>query len=290
MIKSIDSYFKGQKNGQAVITMNKLPLPLKYRKIGRRREITFDTSTVTYKATNYLPLKLVFMESKIASCYIAQVARVGSISGTKIVKYILKLLKKFECPSAYLDDQSSIECEGISVPFSLLRILGGGSSFYEKFGFKRVISDFSFISEDELQTYLKKLRAVKIADVKKKYLKCLDLIVKSANTGDVVMIEDVYLRIQFNSPAALGDITSNILTIIDIFDTYDPDDKNTFGDLFLAMYKKRCSDFDIIEKFVLNGAFYRFVLNNNEVKFPFKKYYMEIDRVLNGTCYYKIEL
>lgn len=153
-----------------------------------------------------LPFKIAFLDMEKAiinnNCYIANIQKIETISGTIMVEIVLKLLKILHVEKAILHDGAHIDCGNSEVDLSFFKLLEKGITFYQKFGFKFKMQKYAsdIISYDStenmvkvLHKNLKDIHKIKLDYYREAYVKILDIIKQIIKNQDYDNVK-IYLH------------------------------------------------------------------------------------------------
>ena len=125
-------------------------------------------------------------------------------SGTIAVNLVIRLCSYLNVNYAYIDEDSHVKCEknnkndyynkmniypywknnNIRLSLKLLKLLTAGNTFYNRFGFKLNVKDYSKINNAIIQ-----VQKIKMADILKINIKMRDIISKVIENGDIDKIK-----------------------------------------------------------------------------------------------------
>lgn len=106
---------------------------------------SFEYYTLYSKKNGYYIFRVVFIDyltKKIDNgCYLEDIHKTHNYTGTEIVQFVLHLLKKLSIERVHLIDDAKIKG---SIPLSWYKFLEKGETFYQRFGFKLILSQNFF--------------------------------------------------------------------------------------------------------------------------------------------------
>jgi len=98
---------------------------------------------IEFRDNYLLPFKIDFIDTckyKLNNnCYIANITKIENISGSTMVKLVLKILKILKVHIATLYDDTNIKCGDTKIGLSYFKLIEKQQSFYQKFGFKYML-------------------------------------------------------------------------------------------------------------------------------------------------------
>lgn len=131
-----------------IIKYNKLEIPSIFTLIKEN----YNPNKLSYYSLRYdidqkdrtmpmFPFKITFLDYatmvKNNDCYINNIHKTNTISGSEMVEFILYLLKKLGVERAVLHDGTRIHCgDGHEIDLSFFKLIEKNITFYQKFGFK----------------------------------------------------------------------------------------------------------------------------------------------------------
>lgn len=170
-----------------------------------------------YERDEYLlPFKLDFVDKCLFklnnNCYIAQLTKTDKVSGTEMVKIILKFLKKIHVKRATLSDDSSIKCgDGNKLGLSYFKLIQKQETFYHRFGFRYLLKcakckDFynKLTTQHAIKTFLNgivtRIKEIKLQDLIKSYQKILNIMIYAIRNR---LYEEVSIVKEYNNGALI---------------------------------------------------------------------------------------
>ena len=141
-------------------------------------------------------IKLLNTEFKKNEAYIGNISKNKKHkvnSGTIAVNLAIRLCSYLNVSYAYLGDNSTVKCKinnqnfnssNIRVSLKLLKLLTIGNTWYEQFGFKLNVKDYSKINKAIIQ-----VQKIKMADILKINIKMRDIISNAIKNGTINKIK-----------------------------------------------------------------------------------------------------
>lgn len=261
---------------------------------------------IEYRDNYLLPFKIDFIDTckyKLNNnCYIANITKIENISGTMMVKFILKILKILKVHIATLYDDTNIKCGDAKIGLSYFKLIEKQQSFYQKFGFKYVLKcsareDFfnTFRSDRSINKFLlsiideiKKITFQSLLEFYQTILNVLTEVAESKNYDDIMLIKGqnkgyiVYEK-DINKKKIKGfikDIQQFIQNITEASKKY-----HSMYELMIDSFYNNCSQYsffiDILMNHVLLGVKYK----NKEIIHNFKKPFYELYSIKDLRLY-----
>jgi len=252
------------------IKYNKIIVPVVLSKDIYRKcfSLYYDVADRSY---NLFPFKILFMNIITMVndnvSYISNIHKTDEISGSNMIKLVIKINKVLGVKKSLLFDGTTIKCFNSEHDLSFIKLLEKKTSFYMKFGFKFIMepsNDFiKFNSNEEKHKFIcnliDKSKKIEIKEVKKIILKTLDLLNR--------IIKDQGYNLLKIKNTKVNDITNSwyITSNDDIFNKLLIDCKSVLDLLSKSkdkyLYKfmiklfndsNQCIKYDIITKLILD--------------------------------------
>ncbi len=247
--------------------------------------------------------------SKIGSnVYISYIHKLDdpSISGSDIVRFVLKFLKKLNTKKAYLIDRASVECKGTNtkMDLSIIKILTNGLTFYTKLGFKLFLgyvrspeyklSDKQII--EHLNINLDIIRNIKISDILHDYKNIKKIINSVVITGKYdklkIKLLDIYdpgyYDYNNNPDYFIDDNVANIKNLFSEIQIIEPiliagKKYRNLRDLIISLATTQCTEFVIFQKFFLKSDATEILFDKIYIERPYIKAYYTLYKINNES-------
>lgn len=150
--------------------------------------------------TQYIPFALEIAPHDPHAVYIHNIQKVGEISGTQMVHFVLAVCRKLGAQEASLQDAAMVVCKknNREMHLSLISLIKSGKSFYERFGFEA----YPKTKRKRAAAMIRRLQKVKLVTVLKRFEQAVAMLEKaqvSPHTFELVTkglhgYPDVYTR------------------------------------------------------------------------------------------------
>lgn len=222
-------------------------------------------------------------KAKNNNCYIANIHKTDTVSGTNMVTALLKLLKMINAENVELHDGTRVTCptagEHNEIDLSFFKLLERGITFYQKFGFKFVlnsgepyyITDFGTTSNMTrvLQQSLEKFRKIKISYYKDAYIKILDIItdvIKNQDYDNVTVYNYHRIKPYAKNKQQIKDYLMNLVTMInDLLAIVKSTKKIYLVDVLIEKFYESCNLYLKLEDIIMRNMLYGVVYKNKAV-------------------------
>ena len=288
------------------ILYRKNTIPVKMYKTYIHKQYYFTIQYYLVKRTSILkPFLLQFYlksDGKKNDCYIANISKIGKLSGTFLIKFVLFLLKKLWVKNVFIIDGTTVNCASDKMDLSLQKLLTQGKSFYQRFGFKYKVSTqhssykFKIFNDKELETCLwnkvtqfKKIKVETLINIYKKMLDLITLIIKSNSYHKVDIAyfdndksDDVIYEIDKLKKQKCLDILHNTIQILPILL------KNRTKYLYQILetyFTQNCKKYMIIINNIIYDNLLFIKYHKTKIMFPNKNLYQLINYIRHLELY-----
>jgi hypothetical protein len=126
-----------------------------------------------------------FTHERNNNCLLANIHKSRNLSGTDIMKIIIKFMQKINVENVYLSDGTKVSCdENNKFDLSLFKLIEKGKTFYQRFGFKfipkslweKIIFKNENTVNRELSICLENINRLTCREIKKYYDDMCDII------------------------------------------------------------------------------------------------------------------
>lgn len=281
-------------------------IPIKMYKNYIHKQYYFTIQYYLVKRTSNLkPFLLQFYlksDNRKNDCYIVNISKIGNLSGTLIMKFILSLLTKIGVKTVYIIDGTTVDCGNDKMDLSLQKLLTQGKSFYQRFGFKYKVSTqhspykFKIFNDTELESCLgnkisqfKKIKVETLINIYKNMLDLITLIIKSNSYHkvDIAYFDNdksddvIYEMDKFKKEKCLN-IVCNITQILPIL----LKNSNQYLHQILGTYfTQNCKKYIIIVNNIIYDNLLFIKYNKTKIMFPNKNLYQLIDYIRHLELY-----
>lgn len=288
----------------------KIPVILEYKSLKYKKKYYYQLSyNIGRRETELYPFQIDFItQFNVGNdAYIANINKTDKISGSNMINLVLEILKKLNTNIATLFDGTLVDCtEEIKMDLSFLKLIEKKKSFYEKFGFKYDIyssytKGFFNTNKDlykKLHSDISKFRKIKISYYKKLYTEVINMISTIFIKQDYQNVDikvaqidmwdnDYFYKPKDENRSYLIELISSLENVLRIFNN----SKNTLlYKLMIELFndKKKCIDYGIIMKNIINNRLYLIKYKNKKITFDNLEIFNNIEYIrYNNRLLYK---
>ncbi|AYV78158.1 MAG: hypothetical protein Edafosvirus6_7 [Edafosvirus sp.] len=297
------SLIKKKYGNNFIIQNNDVSLPSKLYKV------TFNYNNMNYYSLIYdmkgedreqylFPFKIDFIDTeykKNNNCYMSNINKTNTISGTEMVETILKLLKILGAKKVTLHDGTRINCHDNEIDLSFFKLIEKGMTFYQRFGFQFAPDEIwlkvKFGTPKNIQSILTKLlsrfRKIKISQLVASYNNILKILFEVIKNQDYEN-----LKIYFIHPVKPYIIpikknrsrVANIINEIDfILSKMVDSNKKYLYELFINLFYNDCYSYILLFDYIINNMFYGVVYKKNKVILKESTLFNDIMNIRNSA-------
>lgn len=289
------------------IMYNNLSIPVKIIRTIKKYNKNTNYYSLIYDSPNRLsflyPLKIDFFDfyesKKNNNCYLANIHKTDTISGTDIMLLAIDFLKKMGVETITLHDDSHITCENkVSLDLSFFKLIEKNITFYQKFGFvfqpKYNIDIYNSFGDEKniniaINDLIKQFRNIKLSYLIYSYQKILDLLFKVVKTQN---FKDFKIFIFHPTEPFISQNKKKLFELIQeidiILNIIMPYEKKYLYELLIDLFYRKCWDYYILENFILTNNFYGVEYKNKKIFLKHVFIFFEIKRI--KECPYKLTL
>lgn len=222
---------------------------------------------------NYLTFMINISRERV---YIANIRKTQDISGSNVVKTVLKFLKLINVKKAYLYDAAHIVCgDKFAYSLSFMQTLKETQTFYKKFGFICMHEEFSFGKDTKLRDKLIKQTVAKIKNI------TIDQVLDMFNNfnkfykknkpvfGNIILfriIDEGNEKIEYNMyPPQTAELLRDIKSIVALLKKYEKDYKYIY-----ELTALECEEYSILNTISEGYRYYEGTIANKTKNETFK--------------------
>lgn len=250
-----------------------------------------------------LPFKIAFLDMEKGiinnNCYIANIHKTETISGSTMVTTVLKLLKVLQVEKATLHDGARIDCFTSEVDLSFFKLLEKGITFYQKFGFKFKMDESSandIINYGSTQNMIKTLHQaldnihkIKLDYYRDAYTKILDIIKLIIKNQDYENVK-IYLHHPYKPFLVQKDkVKETVLSTVRDIDTLLNITKNTkrkyLTELMIDLLYADCSSYLVLEDLIFKNMFSGIKYKNKGIYLKHHAIFRNLQHIRNNSIF-----
>lgn len=294
------------------------------RKYGRKFKIQFDENTlipvilyqvdyphnpkvkyysliydITDREDYLFPFKIDFYDvvnlENNNNCYIANIHKTATISGTQMVNFVIKLLVVLRANKVYLNDGARIDCDNTTIDLSFYKLIERGGTFYQKFGFKFIANEtwhrLNYGTSQNMNHVmlesLRKFKKIKLSYLNAAYEQILDILFAVIRNQDYDNLKIYlghptfpYIIRKQNTFNTVNEIVQEINYILSKTKTSE---RKYLYQLMIDLMKTSCQDYKRIEEFIINNQVYGVKYHRRKILLKHNYIFDDIKIIRNST-------
>lgn len=224
--------------------------------------------------------------------YISDIHKTNDISGTDLVKLCLEINRKLLVRKTYIDDGSSIVCNGYQLSLAFIKLLERKQTFYMKLGFDYEINNcelamFKFASKRELKKKISdiidNIRKIKTSDLITEMNDTIDLITRIVKENYKQKLTVSHARIfpfqTFDVETPANNISfamDDCLKVLPIL--INNRHHKYFYKILVDLFKNKCTDYVLLQSVFCYSTRYQISYGKTTIKRPYVVDFMTLNR------------
>lgn len=248
------------------------------------------------RTTNLLPFKIVFVDPTNFQinncCYISNIHKTNKLSGTQIMKIILRFLQIINVEKVYIYDDTTVLCtENVKMDLSFFKLIEKGVMFYQRFGFKLTVDEHGWqkleykdsdILEKILDKYVYEFKNIKIKILIDKYSSIIDILTQVILKQDYenlkIYINDKDSHISYPSLKIRNKVMSLIIQLDRILDIFSNSNFNTLAETLVHWWYEDCNVYTVIMDYIVLDPTIQIEYHSKVIKLEYR---LIIDKILD---------
>lgn len=272
----------------------------------------YSNNNLTYYSLKYnidvvsnflLPFCVLFIDYRQVelnnNCHITNIHRTNKVSGTNIMKTLLKFFNMLHINRVTLHDGTRIYCNNREMDLSFLKLLEKGMTFYQKFGFK-ICRDTLFwhrmeYKDDEsfsekLANNLDKFKKIQLKYIETAYkyiLEILYTVIKDQNYENLKLLLYNHegprvLKNNYNNRSSVMKLVRDIDIILKLV---KKSGRKYLYELMIDLFYNNCNDYVFIEEFIIDNMLDTVIYKNKKVVLEDIKIFTTIKYIRNSALF-----
>jgi hypothetical protein len=203
------------------------------------------------------------------NCCLTSIQRTNEYSGKQLVNLCIEICKKLKVNKIITGDEATINCDGVKIDLSLLKLIENKKTYYMSLGFdveKSNANYFLLYIKDKdtilhlMNQYVDKIRLIKTKKIIKECDKIICLLKKaqkenfSNNLEIVIDIPKIYRGEPFyvdNPNTKVPKILENITQVLNILNKYQ--EYKFIYEVLIVLSKANCKEYSILIEYLMNS-------------------------------------
>ena len=202
------------------------------------------------------------------NCCLTSIQRTEEYSGKQLVNLCIEICKKLKVNKIITGDESTINCDGVKIDLSLLKLIENKKTYYMSLGFDVEKSNANYfllyIKDKEtilqlMNQYIDKIRLIKTKKIIKECDETICLLKKAQeenylnNMEIIIDIPKIYRGEPFyvdNPNTKVPKILENLTQVSNILNKYQ--EYEFIYEILIMLSKTNCKEYSILLEFMMN--------------------------------------